>query len=61
MITYRDYSNLNSSTFKENLEKKPQKDNSCYENYETFNTAVQGVLDNHEPIKNLLERMIVLS
>ena len=52
VITYRDYSKFNSSTFKENLKKELQKDNSCFENYETFSTTVQGVLDNHAPIKN---------
>ena len=51
MITYRDYSNFNSSTFKENLKKELKKDKSCYENYEAFNTTVQGVLDTNAPIK----------
>ena len=51
VITYHDYSTFNFSTFKENLKKELEKDNSCYENYETSNTTVQGVLDNHAPIK----------
>ena len=51
VITYREYSNFNASMFKENLKKELQKDKSCYENYETFITTVQGVLDNHAPIK----------
>ena len=36
VITYRDYSNFNSSTFKANLKKELEKDNSCYENYKTL-------------------------
>ena len=51
VITYLDYSNCNPSKFIENLKKELQEDNSCYENYEAFNTTVQGVLDNHAPIK----------
>ena len=51
MITYYYYSNVNSPKFKESVKRELQKDNSCYENYETFNTSVQGVLDNHAPIR----------